>query len=454
MNPILATLLPLWRSARAMVMDTAQKLAAWAAAQSWGRLAVLSLLALIAQSIVTDNLLHWHDERTVIHRHTAKHAPTADARGASDDPDVHIGWDGINVIHRPAGSAPDAATTPSAPSVTPPPASTPSTPGLNAGLVEDDAEDSDEVHTRRTLGGALSDAIEALVLLTIVFLIAAKVVMRQAARSEARAMEAEASAAAAEANAAAAAANARAAEAQAERTALRYQLAQAQLQTLQAQVEPHFLFNTLASVDFLIETDPARASTMQKNLIRYLRAALPQMRDHGSHLGREIELVRAYLEILQVRMEDRLKVVIDVPEGLRSAEFPPMLLQSLVENAIRHGLEPKAEGGEICIRATVEDGALRVQVRDTGVGPSAATGASRAPGETGGVGLRNARERLALLYPDAAECTLQANEPVGAIASIRLPYRVTSPRRDASQPASAASGDVGADAGLPGTAGV
>ena len=125
---------------------------------------------------------------------------------------------------------------------------------------------------------------------------------------------------------------------------LKRQLVEAQLKMMQAQVEPHFLFNTLASVDYLIETDPATASKMQKNLIQYLRAALPQMREGSTTLGKEVQLCRAYLEILKFRMEDRLHYTVTIPQGLMSAQFPPMMLQSLVENSIKHGLEPKPEG--------------------------------------------------------------------------------------------------------------
>ena len=131
---------------------------------------------------------------------------------------------------------------------------------------------------------------------------------------------------------------------------------------MQAQVEPHFLFNTLASIDHLIETDPPRASTMQKNLIALLRASMPSMRESNpaQHaLGREMAVIRPYLEILKVRMEDRLQATINVPEGLLSAEFPPMMIQSLVENAIKHGLEPKAEGGTLTVAAEIVHGTPR-----------------------------------------------------------------------------------------------
>ena len=182
---------------------------------------------------------------------------------------------------------------------------------------------------------------------------------------------------------------------------LKRQLVEAQLKMMQAQVEPHFLFNTLASVDYLIETDPARASTMQKNLIQYLRAALPQMREGSTTLGKEVALCRAYLEILRVRMEDRLQYAITVPQGLASAQFPPMMLQSLVENAIKHGLEPKAEGGSLTITANISNGNLCVTVADTGRG----FGASQQPGT--GVGLANVHERLMALYGRTAKLTIE-----------------------------------------------
>jgi LytS/YehU family sensor histidine kinase len=171
-------------------------------------------------------------------------------------------------------------------------------------------------------------------------------------------------------------------------------------------------------VDYLIETDPARASTMQKNLIQYLRTALPQMREGSTTLGREIALCRSYLEILKVRMEDRLQYAITVPQGLASAQFPPMMLQSLVENSIKHGLEPKAEGGTLTLSADVANGNLRVTVADTGLGFAVGT----QPGT--GVGLSNVRERLAALYGSAAKLTIESNTPTGTIAIVEVPYSI------------------------------
>lgn len=198
---------------------------------------------------------------------------------------------------------------------------------------------------------------------------------------------------------------------------LEREAADAKLHAMQAQIEPHFLFNTLASVDQLIRTDPQRASQVQKTLIQYLRAAIPQMRDDAqrSTLGRQASMSRAYLEIMQVRMEERLEFSISVPEGILCAEFPSMMLQTLIENSIKHGLEPKPEGGRIDVVAEIARGKLRVRVADTGAGFT--TDAQD------GVGLSNIRERLRLLYGNSAALTLSPNEGGGTIAVIEIPYR-------------------------------
>lgn len=210
------------------------------------------------------------------------------------------------------------------------------------------------------------------------------------------------------------------AKANAEHEALKRQVSEAKMQMMQAQVEPHFLFNTLASVEHLIETDPPRAAAMQRSLIKYLRAVLPQMRDNGLviNLGREVDLVRDYLELLKMRMEERLTVEFDVPDALRSASFPPMMLQSLTENAIKHGLECKTEGGTLKIRATLEDNKLRVSVTDDGVGFGAVKSDST------GLGLNSIRERLKLLHGNQAQLTIEANQPSGVCATIEVPYSV------------------------------
>ena len=209
----------------------------------------------------------------------------------------------------------------------------------------------------------------------------------------------------------------------AEAESLRRQVLEARMAMMQAQVEPHFLFNTLASIDHLIEFDPKRASQMQRNLISLLRASMPTMRtqtDTGLRpLDLELNVVRPYLEILKVRMEERLTTDIDVPDGLLSAEFPPMMVQTLVENSIKHGLEPKAEGGHLAVKAEIRHGKLCVTVSDTGLGFAGAAG-----GETAGtgVGLANIRERLSLLYGSKGTLTI-ANNPVGGtIVTITVPY--------------------------------
>ena len=206
----------------------------------------------------------------------------------------------------------------------------------------------------------------------------------------------------------------------AESETLKRQVVEARMAAMQAQVEPHFLFNTLASIDHLIETDPQRASQMQKNLIALLRASMPAMREaHPSahNLGREMAVIKPYLEILKVRMEDRLQTRIDVPDGLLSAEFPSMMIQSLVENAIKHGLEPKAEGGELAVRAEIVHGKLAVTVAETGLG------FGQAPTAGTGTGLANIRERLKLLYGNRASMVVSENAPSGTVVTLTVPYQ-------------------------------
>ena len=206
----------------------------------------------------------------------------------------------------------------------------------------------------------------------------------------------------------------------AEAESLKRQVSEARMAAMQAQIEPHFLFNTLASIDHLIETDPARASAMQKNLIALLRASMPTMRESNGNgvadLERELAVVRPYLEILKVRMEERLQLEIDVPDGLLSARFPPMMMQTLVENAIKHGLEPKPEGGSLKVKAEVLHGKLAVTVADTGLGFGKAETAGT------GVGLANVRERLQLLYGSRAQVRITENRPSGTVVTIELPY--------------------------------
>jgi hypothetical protein len=212
------------------------------------------------------------------------------------------------------------------------------------------------------------------------------------------------------------------------------QVTEAKLSALQAQVEPHFLYNTLASVQALTEVDPQQANAMTGHLIQYLRNALPKMRESVSTVGQEIELVRAYLNILQMRMGKRLAFEIEVPPELMEAPFPPLMLPSLVENSIKHGLEPQREGGKVTIRASEENGTLRVSVLDTGRGFAETIGA--------GVGLANIRERLAALYGDKGKLTLESHEPQGVEAAIEVP-------REGTRPVAAGAIPTGAPAAQP-----
>ena len=204
-------------------------------------------------------------------------------------------------------------------------------------------------------------------------------------------------------------------QAEVARVALSRQMMEARLQVMRAQIEPHFLFNTLANVKRLCQTDVAGGVTMLDNLTRYLRAALPQMRGAQTTLGQEADLVQAYLAVLQIRMGGRLRHAVSIPPALRSQPFPPMMLLTLAENAIKHGLTPAPHGGTLDVRARATASRLLVEVADTGVGfGAAATGGS-------GVGLDNTRARLAALHGEAAELSLEANLPSGVVASIRLP---------------------------------
>ena len=211
---------------------------------------------------------------------------------------------------------------------------------------------------------------------------------------------------------------ARISRAESERHRLEKNVLEARLQLMQAQVEPHFLFNTLANVQHLVETDPPAASRMLDSLISYLRAALPQMREGTTNLGREVDMARAFLEIHRVRMGQRMDFEIDVPQALRARAFPPMMLISLVENALKHGVDPCCETATIAIRAEENGERLRVCVADTGEGI--------VPKKGGGVGLSNIRERLQALYGSEARLALEENVPHGVVASIELPAAATS----------------------------
>jgi sensor histidine kinase YesM len=207
-------------------------------------------------------------------------------------------------------------------------------------------------------------------------------------------------------------------KAEAERHLLSKQAVESELKLMQAQIEPHFLFNTLASVQYLVETDPAQASKLLGHLLAYLRAAVPQLRLPSTTLGKEIELAEAYLSIFRMRMGERLSFTIDVPQALRAHPFPPMLLMTVVENAIEHGLEPRADGGSVALAAHRAGDSLVVTVTDTGNG-LAGRGPSR-PAD--GVGVANLRNRLAAMYGTRGQFRLEDAAPHGARATIELPF--------------------------------
>ena len=211
-------------------------------------------------------------------------------------------------------------------------------------------------------------------------------------------------------------------QASAAQTATEKELTEAKLHLLHAQVEPHFLYNTLASAQLLTRSDPARAEAMLGHLIQYLRRSLPNAEDDMSTLGMELERALAYLEILKIRMGDRLGMQVDVPQALRATPLPAMMLQTLVENAIKHGLEPRTGGGTVWIRARRDGDGVAITVADNGEGFNAKTSGT-------GIGLKNVRERLRLRYAGDANLSVVANFPAGVAATITVP--ANAPQRSA-----------------------
>ncbi|OYU93561.1 MAG: hypothetical protein CFE45_20720 [Burkholderiales bacterium PBB5] len=195
---------------------------------------------------------------------------------------------------------------------------------------------------------------------------------------------------------------------------------EARLQLLQAQIEPHFLFNTLATVHSLMGHDTDRAQRMLEHFIDYLRGALGQLREGQATVASELALAETYLALMAQRMDDRLRYQVQASDAARAQPLPPLLLQPLIENAIRHGLEPSLHGGQVLVQAHCEGRRLRLSVRDTGVGLHA----PRRPGPAGqtgnGIALANIRERLATRYGTSATLQLLDAEP-GTLAVLDLP---------------------------------
>lgn len=429
-NPTLQTIHTVLTKLSGWLSRTFDKTAAWVTQLSWWKFAIFAILTMAGGGILNDTL--FSSEEVVVTKNNSGSKQHKVRSTTDGDTTVQIDDTGIRIRKNKPGSGgkeieidehgireknstatPPAVTgTASEGTVTAPPAP----PAV--------IQSGDDIHIKlppdmaREIGedinNAVADAADEeissyrktsskwfanFVMLFVLSLFGMKVVMGGKVRAEEKAREAGVAA---------------------ERESLLRQVSEAKVQMMQAQVEPHFLFNTLASVEHLIETDPPRAAAMQRCLISYLRAVLPQIRDQvaSTNLGREADMIRAYLELLKMRMEERLTIDYQMPEGLRTAAFPPMMLQSLVENAIKHGLECKAEGGTIRFRAEVAHKNLRVSVSDDGLG----FGASTSKGT--GVGLQNIRERLKLLYKDQGQLIITPNQPSGVCVTIEIPYEL------------------------------
>ena len=420
--------------------------AGWLVSISWWRFFGMSLLLLIAMGILHDippfswtytEILPNTEVRKAPAKKKDAPKPGKDPKSPVDGVDISIDERGVHINTRTAKpAAPASATLPamsasasaSAPAVPPVPAIPDASgvtiklpPGVDAQAIKeavdearremmdaleeakqeaaDAAEAAADEWRPRVISHRYGDPLMPLTMWFILLSIIIKISYKGKVQAEAKAAQATEVA---------------------ESESLKRQVVEARMAAMQAQVEPHFLFNTLASIEHLIETDPPRAGKMQRNLIALLRASMPTMREANAQgtrdLGRELAMIRPYLEILKVRMEDRLQTEVRVSDGLLSAEFPPMMLQSLVENAIKHGLEPKADGGLLTVSAEIVHGNLAVTVADTGLG----FGKSATAGT--GIGLSNIRERLALLYGNKASLVLSEPATGGTSVTITVPY--------------------------------
>lgn len=198
----------------------------------------------------------------------------------------------------------------------------------------------------------------------------------------------------------------------AERDRLARELSESQLRLLRAQIEPHFLFNTLGAVQQLAEKDAPRAAELTASLITFLRASLSEMRSDQATLKKEFALVEAYLTVMKARLGERLRFTLDLPDSLAGLAVPSMIVLTLAENAIKHGIEPSLRGGDVSVRARQRDGVVSIQVEDSGIGLGIQPGA--------GLGLENARNRLLLAHGAAASVTLH-EAPQGVVAEIIIP---------------------------------
>jgi sensor histidine kinase YesM len=194
-----------------------------------------------------------------------------------------------------------------------------------------------------------------------------------------------------------------------------------ELKFLQSQMEPHFLFNTLSTILSLMDTDREKAKRMLESFTSFLRASFLTARHRTITLGQEMDVVKNYLEVVSVRMGDRLRYSIEVPEDLRSFPVPPLLVQPLVENAVKHGLEPSVRGGELALRALRDNDVVRIIVADSGLGING-------KGAGNNVGLGNIRKRLELMYGDRGRLFLEENKPSGVKVVVEMPYETDTSR--------------------------
>lgn len=212
---------------------------------------------------------------------------------------------------------------------------------------------------------------------------------------------------------------------EAERERLARELSESQLRLLRAQIEPHFLFNTLGAVQQLAEQGAPRAAALTADLIAFLRASLAEMRSEQVPLQSEFDMVAAYLRVMQARMGQRLRFRLDLPAPLAHVMVPSMIVLTLAENAIKHGIEPALRGGDIHISAEQVDGMLRLRVQDTGVGLGGTVAGAPVPAPGGGLGLENVRSRLQLSAQQggvaAGRLELREGEEGGVVADILLP---------------------------------
>jgi sensor histidine kinase YesM len=196
------------------------------------------------------------------------------------------------------------------------------------------------------------------------------------------------------------------------------QVTLAELKSLQAQVEPHFLYNTLAGVQYLVRRNAVLADEMLGHLITYLRRAVPSMRAQTSTVLAECELVQAYLEVMKLRLGERLQTCVDCNPDAAAFPMPPMMLATLVENAIKHGIEPLPQGGRIDVKAEIHGAELCLTVSDTGAGLTSGSGASNQTGS--GTGLANTTDRLRALFGDAASLSVESGVQGGVVATLRI----------------------------------